>query len=78
MAESEETLRLVVTLDDQASAQLGNLRAQLSSMAEQVSRASGSVGGKSGEAAKAVKGLHGELAGLATRAGFIGGAIGVV
>jgi hypothetical protein len=74
--ESEE-LKLVITLDDQASGQLANLRTQLQSMSEHVNRAGGTIGGKSTEAAKAVKGLHGELSGLAARAGFIGGVIGV-
>jgi hypothetical protein len=47
MPTEQEELKLVVTLDDQASAQLGNLRAQLASMSEHVNRAGGAIGGKS-------------------------------
>lgn len=75
MPEQEE-LRLVVTLDDQASASLGNLRSQLQSMAQNVGGATGVIGGKAKETGTHVKALHSELSSLASRAGFIGGVIG--
>lgn len=76
MATESEELKLVVTLDDQASAQLASLRQQLASMSAGVGQAGTNIGAKSNEAAKAVKGLHTELSSVAGRAGFIGGVIG--
>lgn len=76
MATEQEELRLTVTLDDQASAQLASLRQTLASMSASMSSTGTTISGKSTEAAKAVKGLHTELSAVAGRAGFIGGAIG--
>lgn len=71
MAEQEE-LRLVVTLDDQASAQLGNLRVQLQQMSEGVARAGQNMGGKAREAGKGVKELEGGLLSIVAKGTFLG------
>jgi len=78
MPEQEE-LKLVVTLDDQASSKLAALQGQL----EKIDRGTGGSGSTfakmsehSTKAAAGVKSLHSELERMATRAGFVGGLVG--
>jgi hypothetical protein len=71
-----EELTLVVTLDDQASAGLANLKNQLANLGNAPGLQA--LGQASAKAGAGVKDLHGGLAALATRAGFIGGAVGGV
>ena len=78
MAEQEE-LRLTVTVDDRATAQLQGLRGQLSSMGggaqaaglERLRRQTGEVGQGVGSLSEAMRGM-------ATRAGVIGGVVGAL
>ena len=89
MAEQEE-LRLVVTLDDNASEQLGKLRTDLSGLSDMVARTGSNLGAgsqfnrKTKEAADGVKGLESAISAGTTRllgfgaaAGAVGGVVGV-
>jgi hypothetical protein len=67
MADPQE-LELKVTLSDEASAKLNNLRAQLSGLSGNNSA--------TGLATRGIKDLSAELSGLASKAGFIGGVVG--
>lgn len=78
MAQQEE-LRLTVTVDDQASAQLQGLRSQLSSMGSGAQAAGMErVRRQSVEVGRGFAGLSESLAGFATRAGVIGGVVGAI
>lgn len=78
MAESEE-LRLTITVDDQASAQLQGLRGQLTSMGSGAQAAGMErVRRQSVEVGRGFAGLSESLAGFATRAGVIGGVVGAL
>jgi hypothetical protein len=76
MAVEHEELRLSVTLNDQASAQLGNLQAALNN----IGSAAGPAQQGLNSLAQSLKGagghaqqLHGSLTGMAAKGGFIGG-----
>jgi len=76
MATEQEELRLTVTLDDQASAQLGRLQAALNNIGQMTGPAATGLN-QLGQALRGAGGhaqsLHGSLGGMAARGGFIGG-----
>jgi hypothetical protein len=75
----QEELRLTVSVDDQASAQLQGLRAQLSAMGGGAQAAGMErVRRQSTEVAGGFAGLSRELSTFATRAGVIGGVVGAI
>jgi len=78
VAEQEE-LRLTVTVDDQATAQLQGLRGQLSSMSSGPQAAGLERLRRQGvEVSGSMAGLSEAMRGMATRAGIVGGVVGAV
>jgi len=83
VAETEE-LRLTVTLDDQASAQLGALREQLNGLSDAAQRQQRAAGTSAGgrrqqrEAAQGAKETAQEMGRLATTIGVVSGVVGGV
>ena len=79
MAGELEELRLVVTIDDQATAQLANLRTQLSQVGTgQQAAGMERTRRQTTEMAVGFRGLREELSSFATRAGLIGGVVGAL
>src|SRR5262249_60677 len=74
----QEELKLVVTLDDQASASLARLRGELQNFNAPVGSGRERVAPPPKETAAETKLLHTEMNMLASRAGFIGGIVGGV
>src|SRR5262249_54596857 len=76
-AETEE-LRLSVTLDDQASAQLERIRRQVGELGGDGPQGIGQLRRQAAATTIGVKGLSAEIQAFASRAGFIGGVVGGV
>lgn len=75
MAEEQE-LKIVVTLEDQASASLVKLNEDMRQLGGSATAGLDKMGRSAKETARSAKELHGELGALATRAGLVGGVVG--